>query len=204
MRKRKKVGVSLSFKQSGRDMTIPVLSFINISTIWTVPQSLLTMQKGLRFSCQCHDFLPRFYNHPIVFVHFMCWVQKMLWIGMKDNYELTNAVCWKLSSNTSVTSSAFCQYAFCSEHRMDLPDPLPQNELLTEALPSEHCNIKHIECPITIHPKINMYCRKTIAYPDVTKLQDTQRVMMSLQFSTWSLLQRQQKSQQWPSSAKFC
>ena len=43
----------------------------------------------------------------------------------------------------SITSWVLCQYAFCSEHRRDLLDQLPQNEPLTEVLPSEHCNMTH-------------------------------------------------------------
>jgi hypothetical protein len=63
---------------------------------------------------------------------------------------------------------------------MDLPDPLPRSELLTADPPFEHCNIQHTECTTSIHPKGNMFSRKTTAYSDIKKLQDTQRVVTSL------------------------
>jgi hypothetical protein len=42
---------SLSFEQSGRDTTITLLSFINVSTVRdSLKHSLLTKQKELRFT----------------------------------------------------------------------------------------------------------------------------------------------------------
>lgn len=60
--------------------------------------------------------------------------------GQPSQIEVCDNVCVtaELSNYACDDALGFCRNAVCSEHKMDLLDPLPRNELLTETPLFEH------------------------------------------------------------------